>query len=294
MARSESGDGGGRGEARSEGGTRRLPLGYQDARRTSPRPSICPFLRSDVDDDLTFPVEHPDPSNVCVALDEPLPQSNRQQELVCLVAGHATCPRYLRGVLVAPSVARPARRPLISPAIAASIAVLVVSAIVSVGYVAAAGGLSVPLTAAATSASPSASAVRSEVALASGPVVASGAVTPEPSVTPTPTPVPTATPEPPPEATPTSTLAPAARTAEPTPKPTPGPTPKPTSDRFAVLTPCAGRSNCYVYVIRSGDNLFSVAHWFGVPLDSIYTLNPWVRTTALRAGQELRIPTPTR
>jgi LysM repeat protein len=46
--------------------------------------------------------------------------------------------------------------------------------------------------------------------------------------------------------------------------------------------------------VRSGDNLASIAHYFGVSLDSIYALNPWARTTGLRAGQHLRITTPTR
>jgi LysM repeat protein len=47
-------------------------------------------------------------------------------------------------------------------------------------------------------------------------------------------------------------------------------------------------------VIRGGDNLYSIAHYFGVSLDSVYRLNPWARTTPLRAGQELILPTPTR
>jgi LysM repeat protein len=275
-------------EAPGEG----VRLRYTDARTASPRASICPFLRSAVDDDLTFPVEASDPSNVCAALDKPLAQSTRQQELVCLVAAHATCPRYLRGVLIAPTAERRPERAFLSPAIAASLAVLLVSAIVSVGYVAAAGGLSVPLTAASSSASPPPDA--SAVAVVTiAPTAARATPAPTPSAsdvpssspsalaTPTASPAPTPTPEP---------------TVKPTPKPTASarPTPEPKSDRFTVLTPCADRSDCYVYVVRVGDNLYSIAHWFGVSLASIDALNPWVATTALRAGQELRIPTPTR
>jgi LysM repeat protein len=47
-------------------------------------------------------------------------------------------------------------------------------------------------------------------------------------------------------------------------------------------------------VVRSGDNLVSIARYFGVPLETVYRLNPWTRTSGLRAGQELILPPPTR
>ncbi len=60
---------------------------------------VCPFLRAiDEDDRLGSPVEAPHPANRCVAMRDPVPQSLRQQELVCLTSGHVNCPRYLRGV----------------------------------------------------------------------------------------------------------------------------------------------------------------------------------------------------
>jgi hypothetical protein len=40
--------------------------------------------------------------------------------------------------------------------------------------------------------------------------------------------------------------------------------------------------------------VFSIARYFGVPMDSIYDRNPWLRETGLRAGQQLRLPPPTR
>jgi LysM repeat protein len=82
-------------------------------------------------------------------------------------------------------------------------------------------------------------------------------------------------------------------TATPTPKATPKPTPKPTSGRFALLTPCPSTPDCYVYVIRSGDNLFSIANYFGVSLTRVQKMNPWV-SGGLVVGHGLRIPTPTR
>ena len=68
----------------------------------SQNPLICPFLRAvDDDDRLLVPIEAPDALNRCAALHDPIPQSLRQQELVCLTSGHVNCPRYLRGALVA-------------------------------------------------------------------------------------------------------------------------------------------------------------------------------------------------
>jgi hypothetical protein len=70
-------------------------------------PTVCPFLRGVEDDgELAFPIGAPDAVNRCAALREAVPQSLRQQELVCLSGGHVNCPRYLRGALVADEVVR--------------------------------------------------------------------------------------------------------------------------------------------------------------------------------------------
>ncbi len=47
-------------------------------------------------------------------------------------------------------------------------------------------------------------------------------------------------------------------------------------------------------MIRSGDNLASIANYFGVSLQRVRNMNPWTKTTGLKSGQQLRIPTPTR
>jgi hypothetical protein len=110
-------------------------------------------------------------------------------------------------------------------------------------------------------------------------------LTPSASAAPTPSPSPVATPAATPAATP-------PLTPEPTPRPTA--TPRPTSDRFAVITKCPGRKDCWIYTIRRGDNLFSIAHWFGVSIGRIHAMNPWTLTRGIHPGNELLIPTPTR
>ena len=102
-----------------------------DLEGRSPTPAICPFLRSvGTGDVIGFPVEAPDVANRCAALREPVPQSLRQQELVCLTAGHVNCPRYLRGALVASdapaeAAVQPGRsRPAITVALAVLVAVV--------------------------------------------------------------------------------------------------------------------------------------------------------------------------
>ena len=54
------------------------------------------------------------------------------------------------------------------------------------------------------------------------------------------------------------------------------------------------RDNCWVYTVRSGDNLFSIANYFGHSLNTIYTWNPQYPETALKTGAKIRMPPPTR
>lgn len=267
-----------------------------DAARTSwlPRPddrsldpAVCPFLRAAVDGDLTAPIEAPDPANRCAALRDVVPQSRRQQELVCLTAGHVNCPRYLRGSVVSPEAARPVVRSAttLSPAVIASLLVVVLAFSASVAFVVGRGGIALQ------AAVPDASASPSSVAVASPSVVPTSEASPEPSASSGPTGSPTGAPTPSPTPTPSPSLTPSP-TASPTPTPTA--TPRPTSNRYELLTACPNTPRCWIYRVRSGDNLFSIANYFGVSLDSIYDRNPWLRNTGLRQGQELRLPPPTR
>jgi LysM domain-containing protein len=255
-----------------------------DGRSTTP--GICPFLRAvGADDGIGFPFESPNVANRCAALHEPVPQSLRQQELVCLTASHINCPRYLRGALVASEA--PSRRrvsPVLTPAITVALAVLVLSFGVSVAFVVANGGLTLPVAAVAASPSPSGNAT------AVGPTGSPGAAgTPEPTVAAS---LAVASPVAPSTSPPPTT--PAAATPAPTPTPTRTPKPKPTSNRYALLKACPNKPDCWIYVIRSGDNLFSIANYFGVPIERVRALNPWTRTERLRAGRQLILPPPTR
>ncbi len=255
----------------------------------SPNTAVCPFFRAvRTDGALTEPIEVPDAANRCAALTDAVPQSLRQQELVCLTTGHVNCPRYQRGAVAMTPVppAKPRALASLTPAIAVSLATLALAFLISVGFTMANGGLTLPSIAVATG-TPAASAS----AVAAAPSAGGSAASVAPSAM-----VPSASPA----AVTASPASPASPTLEPTatppatPKPTPKPTKKPTSDRYALLTACPGKSDCWIYVIRSGDNLASIANYFGVSLQRVKNMNPWTKTTGLKSGQQLRIPTPTR
>jgi LysM domain-containing protein len=267
------------------------------ASSASGEPGVCPYLRAiDDQDRLLLPVLSPDPVNRCAAMGEAVPQSLRQQELVCLTSGHLNCPRYQRASAPVPvtaaiaeaatTVTRTVRitaRPIaVTPATAGALAVFLVAFAISLGFMLANGGLA--LSEAPTPA-PSAG-VLGEVETAA------------PHPTPAHTPIATSTPAPAVTPRPTAT---AAVVATPIPSPTPAATPaatarptsRPTSGRYALLRPCPDQADCWIYRVRSGDNLYSIARYFGVPLKTVQAWNPWT-ASGLKVGRDLRIPPPTR
>jgi LysM repeat protein len=265
---------------------------WSAADERSARDWVCPFLRAiDEDDRLGAPVEAPHPANRCVALREPVPQSLRQQELVCLTSGHVNCPRYLRGAQgTTEPLARVAATRTITPATSGAIALFMVAFVASIVFVVANDGMTLDVAAIPTAA-PSGNvlaAVESEAPTAQP----TPDLTSEPSAAATFAPTPS--PSPTPLATPSPTLEPSPA-PEPTPEPTPTakPTKKPSSSRYDLLTPCPDQADCWVYKIRSGDNLYSIVNYFGVPLATVRAWNPWT-ADGLKVGRGLRIPPPTR
>ncbi len=260
------------------------PFGAAPAPPPAEGIAICPYLAREGPDGALGPaVPTVDSAHRCTALADAVPQSARQQELVCLTAAHANCPRFLRGRQLVEAVpVVPVRQP-ISPAVIIAALVFVAAIAASFGFLAVRGGFDLALSpsspsdvSAASNPAPSDGFVGSSVAPATPP--SSGAAPTAGSSQPAPTPSPSP-----------------AVTPSPTPSPTPvrTPKPKPTSDRFAVLTECPATPNCWIYVIRSGDNLVSIANWFGVDYDRMRAMNPNLRVP-IHAGDRLRIPTPTR
>jgi hypothetical protein len=247
----------------------------------SPNPGVCPFLRAlDADGALVAPIEGPDPANRCASMHESVPQSLRQQELVCLTPGHMDCPRYLRGaaVMAEPADMKVRSGSVMTPAVLGSLLILVVTFGMSVMFVAARGGLDLR-----SAATPGPAATAIAFASASPDAGSSEGPSSAPSATPLPTATPAPTPSP--SSTPTPT---------PAPTPTPEPTTTPRSDRYELLEPCPDEPDCWIYTVRRGDNLVSIANYFGVPRRTVYALNPWARDRGLRAGQKLILPPPTR
>jgi hypothetical protein len=250
--------------------------------QTSPIPT-CPFLVLEGPDGAPLPPRPTvDDDHRCVALVEAVPQSNRQQELVCLTAAHVNCPRYLRGRLLAATPAPQPRRQPISKTVVAASVVLVAAVAASFGFLAVRGGFDLSILPAGGSEIATASTARPT------PIESPGATQP-PSATP-----PSSSPSAAPTPSPSASAAPSP-TPTPVPTPRPTPTPAPSSDRYAVLSPCPSTTNCWIYTIRAGDNLRSIVHWFGVPYDTVLAMNPWIHDPAtIHPGDKLRIPTPTR
>lgn len=143
----------------------------------------------------------------------------------------------------------PVRRAL-TPAVLASVVFVVACAAVAIAFVAARGGLQMPI-AASGSQSPAASADRSEAPaspMPSTPVVATMAPTSAPSG---------------PPATPTAAPPSSAPTAAPTP-----------FDPLFALPPCPDQPGCYEYLVKRGDSLSGVASRYAIPVSTVLALNP--------------------
>lgn len=261
---------------------------------------VCPFLRG-AEGPLVAPASAAVDGQLCIAIGPPRAQSRSQQQLVCLRGTHRDCPRFQHGATAPPPRAARSKR-AVPRATLAALLILVLSAGISFGFVVQRGGLDMPAVAEAGTATPEALVTPpteppAEVPSSGAP--GASALAPEATPTIQVTASPTALPTDEPTALPTPTAEPTVEptpTAAPTAKPTtrPKPTATPRSDRYKLLVKCPDRSGCWIYRIRSGDNLFSIANYFGHSLKTIYAWNPQYPDTRLKAGAQIRMPPPTR
>ncbi|MEA2548860.1 MAG: hypothetical protein QOE42_1458 [Chloroflexota bacterium] len=138
----------------------------------------------------------------------------------------------------------PSGRRTLTPAVLLAVIFTTACALASVAFVAARGGLELPL----------AMPGPSEVAHACVAPTEAGTTVPTPSAT-------TITPSGAPATTPAPTL---------TPVPTPGPTPDP----LTALPACPDRPGCYEYTVRRGDTLSTISDRWRISLRIIAALNP--------------------
>jgi nucleoid-associated protein YgaU len=141
----------------------------------------------------------------------------------------------------------------VTPAVLASAAFTAACAIFAIVFVAARGGLQMPVA-------------------ATLPPVAAASHAPSEAPPTDPPPTTVSTPRP------TATVVPPSPTTVPTPEPTPArtfavPTLRP-NDPLAILPACPDHPGCYEYLIQRGDTLSGIADRFLVPIPTILALNP--------------------
>lgn len=182
--------------------------------------------------------------------------------------------------------ARPASRPM--PTIVAAI-ILVIALGAAFLFTTSRGGLSMP--GGGSSAPGTAAGSGVPGASTANPTVEPVPASPAPSVSASAAAAPTMTPAPSTVRSPTP--GPTARpSAAPTtgPAQTPSPSPPPA---FAGLDACPDRVGCYLYRIRSGDNLTLVALRFGITLTALRAANPGIVDPSLiHVGDLIRVPVP--
>lgn len=145
------------------------------------------------------------------------------------------------------------RRRALTPAVLGSALFVVACALAAITFVAARGGLEMPV-----------AATLPPVAVASP---APGPSTPLPTATAAPLPSVAASPVP-------SAPAGTATAAPPTVPPTAGPPTFDPSDPLADLPPCPGIPGCFEYVVQRGDSLSGVASRYVLPVSTVLALNP--------------------
>lgn len=162
--------------------------------------------------------------------------------------------------------ARQAGQRTLTPAVIAAALFTVACATLAVTFVAARGGLQLPV-------APGGSQAAVVTARPSSDGTNVPATNPAPSAV-------TATPAPVPSEAPASPTAAPVLTAE--------PTAAGTSDPLAVLPGCPGIEGCYAYLIKRGDSLSGVASRYVIPVWVVLALNPEVSdASTIVIGQTL-------
>jgi len=266
---------------------------WADKGQSGSGPLRCHFLRSvGPDGRLADAQKTAVPTHRCAAYGDPLPLSLRQQELVCLQRVHVSCPRYVRGTVLAneneaepePQTHRSGGVPLLA---------IIGAGLVVLSIIFVAGGL-----------------------LGIGPLGGGsghpGVANASPTATASPTPTPQVTASPAASSSATATVSATPTTAHSaTPKPTATPAatsswpPGATASRMNLVVACTGQANCYVYTVRGpgpapsgngtkvGDILINIEKFFGVSDAQVRALNPTLGST-IHPGDKLKIPPPTR
>jgi nucleoid-associated protein YgaU len=141
----------------------------------------------------------------------------------------------------------PAARRTLTPAVLLAAAFTTACALASIGFVAARGGLLLPV----------ATTEPSAIAAASAPPTATAPAAPSPT--------PTLQPSGGPTAEPRASVVPSV-----------APGPAPTPDPLTALPACPGFPGCYVYTIRRGDTLSTISDRWLISIPMLEALNPQV------------------
>jgi hypothetical protein len=231
----------------------------------SPDPVICPFLRAG--DGADLPPGSAATSHRCLAVLPAVAVGDRQRQLLCQVASHPTCPRYLRGeaglrAALAPGLGQRGRAAPI--AIGTAVVLLAAAAAVAITSGIGPGDGDVAGGGAASTGSPTSSgATAAPIEGGSAPSGSPGASGPPPTVAPV------------------ATVRPTLVATGDLPAPWRG------------LEPCPAAAACYLYVVQRRDTFAAIAARFETTVKKLRRLNPGLTDPSkIRVGSTLRVPPP--
>ena len=232
----------------------------------SPDPVICPFLRAGAGVDL--PTDAAGTGHRCVAVQPAVAVGERQRQLLCQVASHPTCPRYLRGeaglrAALAPGLGQRGRAAPIAIGTAAVLLAAATAVALSSGFGSAGGDVAGGGAASTPSPASSSPATTAPIEGGSFPSTSPGATEALPTIAPV------------------ATVRPTLVATADLPAPWRG------------LEPCPAPASCYLYVVQRRDTLGAIASRFDTTVKMLRRLNPGLTDpSAIRVGSTLRVPPP--